>query len=91
MIPLTVSFVDLRDSGSVVCAVATLAAIKEGHLIRIVLQVFRGCRGKADGGIWKSCSGICFISIIMERQSECEYMKKFLIVKDDECCRCSDS
>ena len=34
VLPLTVSFVDLRYSGSIVCAVATLAAIQEGHLIR---------------------------------------------------------
>ena len=33
-LPLTVSFLDLRYSGSVVCAVATFAAIQEGHLIR---------------------------------------------------------
>lgn len=35
VIPLTVSFVNLRYSGSVGCAVATLAAIKEEHLIRM--------------------------------------------------------
>ena len=34
VLPLTVSFVDLRYSGSIVCAVGTLAAIQEGHLIR---------------------------------------------------------
>ena len=35
VLPLTVSFVDLRYSGSVICAVATFAAIQEGHLIRL--------------------------------------------------------
>lgn len=35
VLPLTVSFVDLRYSGSIVCAVATLAAIQEGHFIRM--------------------------------------------------------
>ena len=33
-LPLLVSFVDLRYSGSIVCAAATFAAIQEGHLIR---------------------------------------------------------
>lgn len=32
--PLTVTFIDTRYSGAVVCAVATFAAIQEGHLIR---------------------------------------------------------
>ena len=35
LLPLTVPFADLRYSGSVVCAVATLAAIQEGHFIRM--------------------------------------------------------
>ena len=34
VLPLTLSVVDLRISGAVVCAVATFAAIQEGHLIR---------------------------------------------------------
>ena len=34
VLPFSVSFVDLRYSGSVICAVATFAAIHEGHLIR---------------------------------------------------------
>lgn len=34
VLPLTLSVVDLRISGSIVCAVATFAAIQEGHLIR---------------------------------------------------------
>ena len=34
VLPFSVSFVDLRYSGSVICAVATFAAIQEGHLIR---------------------------------------------------------
>ena len=34
ILPLTLSFADLRYSGSAVCAVATFAAIQEGHLIR---------------------------------------------------------
>lgn len=32
--PLTLSFVDLKYSAMVVCAVATFAAIQEGHFIR---------------------------------------------------------
>ena len=40
VLPLTVSLVNLRYSGSVVCAVATLAAIQEGHLIRMKRCVF---------------------------------------------------
>ena len=32
--PLTVEFIDLKYSGSVVCAAAIFAAIQEGHLIR---------------------------------------------------------
>ena len=35
VLPFSVSFVDLRYSGSVICAVATFAAIQEGHLIRL--------------------------------------------------------
>ena len=35
VLPLTVSFVDLRYSGSFVCAVATFAAIQEGHFVRM--------------------------------------------------------
>ena len=35
VLPLTVSFVDLRYSGSIVCAVATFAAIQEGHFVRM--------------------------------------------------------
>ena len=34
VLPFSVSFVDRRYSGSVICAVATFAAIQEGHLIR---------------------------------------------------------
>ena len=33
-LPLTLSFVDLKYSATVVCAVATFAAIQEGHFIR---------------------------------------------------------
>ena len=33
-LPLTLSFIDLNCSGAIVCAVATFAAIQEGHLIR---------------------------------------------------------
>lgn len=32
--PFTLSMVDLKYSGAVVCAVATFAAVQEGHLIR---------------------------------------------------------
>lgn len=34
LLPLTWPWVDVRYSGSLVCAVATVAAIQEGHLIR---------------------------------------------------------
>ena len=34
ILPLTVSFIDLKYSGALVCAVATFAAIQEGHCIR---------------------------------------------------------
>ncbi len=33
-LPLTLSFMDLRFSATVVCAAATFAAVQEGHLIR---------------------------------------------------------
>ena len=33
-LPLTVSWIELKYSAAVVCAVATFAAIQEGHLIR---------------------------------------------------------
>ena len=33
-LPLTVSFIDLRRSAAVVCAVAAFAAVQEGHFIR---------------------------------------------------------
>lgn len=35
LLPLTVTFVDVKYSGNILCTVATLAAIQEGHLIRI--------------------------------------------------------
>lgn len=34
VLPLTIPFVDLQYSGYVVCVIATLAAVQEGHLIR---------------------------------------------------------
>ena len=34
VLPLTVTFIDLKYSGAIVSAVATFAAIQEGHLIR---------------------------------------------------------
>ena len=34
ILPLTVSFIDLKYSGAFVCAAATFAAIQEGHYIR---------------------------------------------------------
>ena len=34
LLPLTISFVDLRYSAAVVCFVATFAAVQEGHFIR---------------------------------------------------------
>ena len=33
-LPLTLTVIDLKYSGAVVCAAATFAAIQEGHLIR---------------------------------------------------------
>ncbi len=41
LIPLTITFIDLKFSGSFVCATATFAAIQEGHLIR----TGTGCSG----------------------------------------------
>lgn len=34
LLPLTLPFADLRCTGSLVCALATLAAVQEGHLLR---------------------------------------------------------
>ena len=34
LLPLTLSFIDLKYSATVVCIVATFAAIQEGHFIR---------------------------------------------------------
>ncbi|MBO4330629.1 MAG: CDP-alcohol phosphatidyltransferase family protein [Oscillospiraceae bacterium] len=34
VLPLTLSFIDLKYSGALVCAVATFAAVQEGHFIR---------------------------------------------------------
>ena len=34
LLPLTLPFADLRYTGSFVCALAALAAVQEGHLIR---------------------------------------------------------
>ena len=34
LLPLTLSIIDLKYSGEAVCALATFAAIQEGHLIR---------------------------------------------------------
>ena len=34
VLPLTLSFVEIKYSGAVVCAIATVAAVQEGHLIR---------------------------------------------------------
>ena len=34
LLPLTLPFIDLQWSGGIVCALATLAAVQEGHLIR---------------------------------------------------------
>lgn len=39
LLPLTLSFIDLRYSAVVVCLVATFAAIQEGHLIRTKRQI----------------------------------------------------
>ena len=33
-LPLTLSFINLNYSGTIVCAVATFAAMQEGHLVR---------------------------------------------------------
>ena len=35
VLPLTISFVEIKYSGTIVCAIATVAAVQEGHLIRI--------------------------------------------------------
>ena len=34
LLPLTIAWIDLRISAAVVCAVATFAAVQEGHYIR---------------------------------------------------------
>ena len=34
VLPLTISFVEIKYSGTIVCAIATVAAVQEGHLIR---------------------------------------------------------
>ena len=34
ILPLTLVFIDIRYSGSIICALATFAAIQEGHFIR---------------------------------------------------------
>lgn len=34
MLPLVLPVVDLRFAGGLICAVATLAAVQEGHFIR---------------------------------------------------------
>lgn len=34
LLPLTLSFIDLKHSATVVCIIATFAAIQEGHFIR---------------------------------------------------------
>ena len=34
ILPMTLSFIDLRISGSVVCSVAMIAAIQEGHILK---------------------------------------------------------
>ncbi|MGN1021373.1 MAG: CDP-alcohol phosphatidyltransferase family protein [Aristaeellaceae bacterium] len=34
LLPLTLPFADVRITGSVLCALATVAAVQEGHLIR---------------------------------------------------------
>ncbi len=39
LLPLTLSFIDLRYSAVVVCLVATFAAIQEGHFIRTKRQI----------------------------------------------------
>jgi CDP-diacylglycerol--glycerol-3-phosphate 3-phosphatidyltransferase len=39
VLPLTLSFIDLRYSAVVVCLVATFAAIQEGHFIRTKRQI----------------------------------------------------
>ena len=38
LLPLTLAFIDLKYSGVFVSAVATFAAIQEGHLIRTGMQ-----------------------------------------------------
>ena len=34
ILPLTISFIDLKNSAAVVCIIATFAAVQEGHFIR---------------------------------------------------------
>ena len=60
LLPLTLSFVDLKYSGAVVGAVATFAAIQEGHLIRTGLE--KKPRDIGAGGVFcagNNCKIIC--------------------------------
>lgn len=41
VLPLTLPFIDLRYSAAVVCAIATFAAIQEGHFIRTKKSTLR--------------------------------------------------
>ena len=41
VLPLTLTVIDLKYSGAVVCAAATFAAVREGHIIR-TRQTFSG-------------------------------------------------
>ena len=39
VLPLTLYFIDLRYSATVVCVIATFAAVQEGHFIRTKRQI----------------------------------------------------
>lgn len=44
ILPLTLPLIDIRYSGGIVCAVATFAAVNEGHLIRTGKLSFIGVK-----------------------------------------------
>lgn len=41
LLPLTLTIIDLKYSGAVICAVATFSAIQEGHAIRTRSEVIK--------------------------------------------------
>lgn len=50
LLPLTLSFIDLRISATICCAAAAFAAVQEGHYIR---KTKHSIRKRITGRIWK--------------------------------------